>query len=558
MLICWDQWYPEAARITTLLGAQVLFYPTAIGWHPAEKDEWGARAGGRVADDAARARDRQRRLRRVAEPHRPRGRARHRTASRSSATRSSPIRSAATSPKPASARRSSSRSCDPALIETVRRNWPFLRDRRVDAYGPILNRYLGDVSRRPACADPLRMPAEWEPHRATWISWPHHEPDWPGKLGPIPWVYAEIARVLAAHEPVEILCHSEDVRADARARRSTRTASRRDRVRLHVVPTDRVWLRDSAPTGVLDAAGDVVLRRTGRSTAGRSTTTGSSDAQVGARDRAHHRPAARRAARADNGERIVLEGGGIEVNGHGLLLVTEEWLLSDVQVRNPGLDARRLRARSSREWLGVRQTIWLGEGCVGDDTHGHIDDIARFVSRDTVVLAVEDDPADENHARSIDNLRRLERASQHADVGPLRIVTLPFPRPVMMNGERLPASYANFYIANGVVLVPTFNDPNDRVALQHARRADAVTSRRRHPRRRSGVGARHAALPDAAGTRRDEPRYVGCGHVATDRPAVVDGRLDSCRCRVSTQRDRIGQRHASCAAPGIATPAISW
>jgi agmatine deiminase len=160
----------------------------------------------------------------------------------------------------------------------------------------------------------------------------------------------------------------------------------------------------------------------------------------------------------------VLEGGGIEVNGDGLLLVTEEWLLSDTQVRNPGL-TRADYERVFADWLGIRQTIWLGEGCVGDDTHGHIDDVARFVNRDTVVLAVEEDPADENHARSMDNVHRLERAGQTAGIGPLRVVKLPFPRPVMMNGERLPASYANFYIANGVVLVPTFNDANDRIAL---------------------------------------------------------------------------------------------
>jgi agmatine deiminase len=157
----------------------------------------------------------------------------------------------------------------------------------------------------------------------------------------------------------------------------------------------------------------------------------------------------------------VLEGGGIEVNGRGLILATEEWLLSDTQVRNPGFgraDYERLFA----EWLGAPRTIWLGEGCVGDDTHGHVDDIARFVSDDTVVLAFEDDPADENHLRSLDNLRRLETAARTT---PFRVVTLPYPRAVTMNGERLPASYANFYIGNGFVAVPTFNDPNDRVAL---------------------------------------------------------------------------------------------
>jgi len=167
--------------------------------------------------------------------------------------------------------------------------------------------------------------------------------------------------------------------------------------------------------------------------------------------------------RRPSGERIVLEGGGIEVNGEGLMLVTEEWLLSNVQVRNPGM-SRAEYERVFADWLGVTRTIWLGEGCVGDDTHGHVDDVARFVSADTIVLAVEEDPHDDNHERSADNLNRLEHAAREAH-RPLRIVTLPFPRPVVMKGERLPASYANFYIANGVVIVPTFNDPSDRLAL---------------------------------------------------------------------------------------------
>jgi agmatine deiminase len=306
------------------------------------------------------------------------------------------------------------------------------------------------------------MPAEWEPHRATWISWPHHEPDWPGKLGPIPWVYAEIARVIADHETLEILCHSEEVLVSARSALHAHGV-RRDRVHLHIVPTDRVWMRDSAPTAVIDTSGEIVLVDWAFN-AWAKYDNWQLDADVGpaiARLTGLRRVEPRR---HDTGDRIVLEGGGIEVNGDGLLLVTEEWLLSDVQVRNPGF-TRADYERIFGEWLGVRRTIWLGEGCVGDDTHGHIDDIARFVSAETIVLALEDDPEDENHARSMDNLRRLELAVGDAELGPLRIVTLPFPRPVFMNGERLPASYANFYIADGVVLVPTFNDPNDRVAL---------------------------------------------------------------------------------------------
>jgi agmatine deiminase len=305
------------------------------------------------------------------------------------------------------------------------------------------------------------MPAEWEPHRATWIAWPHHEPDWPGKFEPIPWVYAEIARVLAWHERVEILCQSESAAESARAK-LTAHGARLDHIGLHVVPTDRVWLRDSAPIGVRDSSDGIVLLDW-KFNAWAKYDNWALDDRVGTAI-ASINGLRREEPRLDSGERIVLEGGGIDVNGDGLLLVTEEWLLSDVQVRNPGL-SRTDYEQIFKKWLGIDRTIWLGEGCVGDDTHGHVDDVARFVSRNTVVVAVEPDPADENHERSMDNLRRLERASNAPGAAALHIVTLPFPRAVMMNGERLPASYANFYIANGVVLVPTFNDPNDRIAM---------------------------------------------------------------------------------------------
>jgi agmatine deiminase len=311
----------------------------------------------------------------------------------------------------------------------------------------------------------LRMPAEWERHDATWIAWPHHEPDWPGKLGPIPWVYGEIARILHEHERVEILCHDETVREaaqqvlDAHGCRADHPAGG---YRLHVVPNDRVWLRDSAPTFVHDARGRVEMVNW-QFNAWAKYDNYTRDERVGAAmerilGMERHTP-----MREDGRGRVVLEGGGIEANGAGLLMVTEEWLFSDVQVRNPGL-TREDYERVFREWLGVRQTIWLGEGCVGDDTHGHIDDIARFTDPTTIVLAYEPDPADdENHRRSVDNLRRLELAS--GDGRAFRVVKLPYPRPVTMSGERLPASYANFYVANGVCIVPTFNDPNDRHAL---------------------------------------------------------------------------------------------
>jgi agmatine deiminase len=303
------------------------------------------------------------------------------------------------------------------------------------------------------------FPAEWHPHDATWIAWPHHEPDWPGKLGSIPWVYAEIARVIAQHERVEILCHDEQVRDAARDRLASHGVKKN--VRLHVVPSDRVWLRDSAPTFVHDGNGRVELMNWGFN-AWAKYPNFAKDAEIGRALEGITTMPRIEPKRPDTGDRLILEGGGIEADGEGTLLVTEEWLLSDAQVRNPGLD-RDGYERAFREYLGIRQTIWLGEGCVGDDTHGHVDDIARYVAPGIIVLAYEEDPADENHLRSVDNMRRLELAG--ADAGALKVVKLPFPRAVVMNGERLPASYANFYIANGVVLVPTFNDPNDRIAL---------------------------------------------------------------------------------------------
>ncbi len=319
----------------------------------------------------------------------------------------------------------------------------------------------------------LRWPAEWEPHRATWIAWPHEPSDWPGKFETIPWVYAEIARVLAAHEPVHILC------LDAGHREGAREVLRSHGVpvdgvsgrggqggpghgcSLHLVPTDRSWLRDSAPTGVLGPDGPEWICWDFNAWA--KYENHARDREVPRRIAELSGLPAVEATRPDGGGRLVLEGGGIETDGRGTLLVTEEWLLSDVQVRNPGM-TREGYEEAFRRWLGIERTIWLGEGAVGDDTHGHVDDIARFVDPRTVVLAVEPDPADENHARMQDNRRRLELAAR-SHPGGLRVVELPFPRPVVMDGERLPASYANFYIANGVVLVPTFNDPRDRVAL---------------------------------------------------------------------------------------------
>jgi agmatine deiminase len=310
-----------------------------------------------------------------------------------------------------------------------------------------------------SAASRRRWPAEWEPHTATWIGWPHHEPDWPGKFEPIPWVYAEIVRVLHRYERVEILFQDEASRDRAaevlRAHDVDLT-----RCGFHVVPTDRVWLRDSGPTGVYGPEGFEWIRW--RFNGWAKYENHLRDEAVCGTIAGITRTRSVVATRPGGGQ-LVLEGGGIETNGAGALLVTEEWLLSDVQVRNPGM-TRADYEGAFAEYLGIERTIWLGEGIVGDDTHGHVDDLARFTDRNTIALAYEPDPADENHSRTAENLRRLD-VEARSFPGGLRVVTLPFPRPVIMDGTRLPASYANFYIANGAVLVPTFNDPNDRVAM---------------------------------------------------------------------------------------------
>jgi len=316
-------------------------------------------------------------------------------------------------------------------------------------------------------ASPMRcrMPAEWEPHAATWLAWPHNGEDWPGKFEPIPWVYAEIVRNLARHEPVELIVN--DAASEKRARKVLQQANAlNENIRFHRWLTDRVWTRDTGCTFVRCGAGAIAREQpmqavTWRFNAWAKYSNYKRDEKISAL-----------MAKATSAEAfqphykkrpVVLEGGSIDVNGKGSLLTTEECLLSKVQQRNPGMKKADYE-RVLSKYLGIRNVVWLKSGIAGDDTHGHVDDLTRFVSPDTVVTVVESDPRDPNYELLRENLRRL-RAAIDQDGTPLSIIELPMPSPVIFEGRRLPASYANFYLANGLVLVPVFNDPNDRFAL---------------------------------------------------------------------------------------------
>jgi agmatine deiminase len=350
-----------------------------------------------------------------------------------------------------------------------------------------------------------RMPAEWEPHDATWLAWPHYRGDWPGKFEPIPWVYAEIIRYLSRHEVVELIVN--DAATEKRAQSTLDRANAfNDNVRFHCWRTNRVWTRDSGCTFVKCGAG----APTRESREGRLGPASNKKARVQRPSTSRTRSLANAPAPSEmtvpqsslaaikwrfnawakysnyqydekigslmaktvgadevrpafGKNRVVLEGGSIDGNGQGTLLTTEECLLSQVQQRNRGMtqaDYENIFAN----YLGVKTVIWLGSGIAGDDTHGHVDDITRFVTPDTVVTVVESNPNDSNYEPLRENIRRLRRAINQ-EGKPLAIIELPMPAPVIFEGRRLPASYANFYIANGVVLVPVFNDPNDRFAL---------------------------------------------------------------------------------------------
>jgi len=312
----------------------------------------------------------------------------------------------------------------------------------------------------PAAAG-FSMPAEWEKHEATWLGWPHNEQDWPGKIDTIRWVYGEMIRKIVPGEIVRLLVRNK---TEAKSARGYLKRSGVDlaRVEFIVHPTNRGWMRDSGP---------IFVRRKKRQEAAIVHFHFNAWAKYDdwQKDRKVPDLAARLLgkslfnAEVDHRD-FVIEGGGIEVNGRGTLLTTEECYLDPkIQVRNPGLGRAEYDA-AFKSWLGVKRVLWLAAGPVGDDTHGHIDDICRFVNPKTLVLIREPNRKDMNYRPLAENWERV-RDFRLEDGSKPEVVPLPMPAPLFHDGYRLPASYANFYIANSAVIVPTFNDPNDRVAL---------------------------------------------------------------------------------------------
>lgn len=302
------------------------------------------------------------------------------------------------------------------------------------------------------------MPAEWAQHRATWISWPHREESWPGKSHTVAPVYARMVAAIATGETVHI--NVTDVAMEATARAALDAASAAGEIVFHYNPTNDAWCRDYGAIFVRRLRdGALAATDWGYNAWGEKYPPYDLDTKI-----PQYMAEFLGVPRFETP--MILEGGSIEVNGAGLLLTTEACLLNEN--RNPDLTRDQIEFRL-KDMLGIAKILWLGEGIVGDDTDGHVDDLTRFVAEDTVVTVVEEDPQDENYHVLQENLQRLHAMTDLANV-PLKVLTLPMPPPILYAGQRLPASYANFYIANRAVLLPTFNHANDERAAAVLRR----------------------------------------------------------------------------------------
>ncbi len=454
VLICYDQWFPEAARCVALEGAEIIIYPTAIG-HPSAdipaegnwQESWeliqrshaiansvhvaavnrvGQEGpcsffGGSFVCDAF-------------------GKVLARAAGREEIL-IAPV--------------------DLSMNRDVRESWGFFRNRRPDTYGPVSVPFPGESGAFPAIRSGdtprnrgFHMPAEWEPHEAVWISWPHNETTFPHLSDVENSCYAFIMAVHAS-ERVELFVPTAVIHRRVRARLREMGADL-TKIVLHTSDYADVWIRDYGPTFLVNRVlGKAAMVRWNFNAWGGKYENQLSDGKM-------PHTMNRRLLLPMFEPGIVLEGGSIDVNGRGTVLTTRACLLNPN--RNPALSADQIE-EILREYLGVEKVVWLNSGVVGDDTDGHIDDIARFVGPSTVVCAYESDIADANYQALHDNYEILRQSSDQ-DGNPLTVIRLPMPAKVADSEERYPASYTNFYISNTVIVVPVFHDPHDVEALR--------------------------------------------------------------------------------------------
>lgn len=305
-----------------------------------------------------------------------------------------------------------------------------------------------------------RITAEWEKHEATYIGWPHNKNDWPGKFTPIPWVYCEIVKKIFEGEIVRIFVNDKSHELNA-LRVLNKVGIDLSKIEFIKLKTDRGWLRDSAPAFIKTNENKIEAVQF-KFNGWAKYPNHKSDSKIPVAISKKFKLPLIKALH--DGRHVILEGGGLETNGKGTLITTEECLMDDkVQVRNPGF-TKRDYGEVFKKYLGITNVLWLGKGIAGDDTHGHVDDLCRFVNPTIVVIVQENNSKDSNYSALKENRERLESMTLQ-DESKIQVVELPMPEPLYFDGQRLPASYANFYISNAYVLVPTFNDVNDKLAL---------------------------------------------------------------------------------------------
>ncbi|ABN57964.1 MULTISPECIES: agmatine deiminase family protein [Methanoculleus] len=449
VLICYDQWFPEAARAVALMGAEFIFYPTAIGRIAGEEPPEGdwreawetVQRGHAIANSVHVAA-----VNRVGDE----GDLRFFGSSFVADAFGNVLARASETGEEILIV-----EVDLAGNEAVREGWGFFRNRRPETYGALARRL--PAGRTPAVSG-YRMPAEWEPHDAVWLSWPHDRETFPD-LAAVEGIYVEIIAALRGSETVNLLVTDEKMHIRVKAmleEEGVDTAG----IRFHLADYADVWFRDYGPTFLVDRkAGNLAMVNWTFNAWGEKYTELMEDTRIPlAMNREMEIPIFTPG--------FVLEGGSVEVNGCGTVITTEACLLNPN--RNPHLSREEIEAYLEA-YLGAGHVIWLKQGIAGDDTDGHVDDIARFVDERTVLCALEENEDDENYAALQENYEFL-LSSTDQDGNPLTVIPLPMPGRVG-GAERLPASYANFYIGNTVVLVPVFKHPNDGIAMARIQQA---------------------------------------------------------------------------------------